>query len=581
MRPLRQSLDAARPLREGLLKVDDVLLRSWRPSVWLFALAFAAYARTLGFGFSPLDDRWAIASHLDELTRFRALATAFTHPMFDIYYRPVLGFSFVVDALIGRGSPWVFHLTNILLHGLAATAVFALLLKLTLSREAALLFAALFAAHPAHVHAVAWIPGRNDLLLAIFTLGAVISFIDYQRSPRTGALWTHLGLFALALLTKESAALLPLVLLAYGWCGTAPKLRLRTMAPAWAAAIALWAAVWWSIVPHASPVRGWDLLRTAHDSGAAFVVFAGKLVVPVQQAVFPTVRDSSLAPGLAVLAAVGIVSAWRGFSDKGTAAFGAVWFLMFLALPLLHGTWNGIGEHYEHRLYVPSIGFLLFASKIDWLGPAATVRARRALVASCVVLIAIFSSKTVFRCATYRSDRSIAEAGVRESPNLYFAYNVRGRLSSEAGDYEPAVADFQRALGLLDASSPMRAKIELRLADGLSKLGRSSESVDHYLEAMKKMPEDADLRASVANDLARLGRLDEAIEQYSESLAIQPNSAKVHNNLGVVLVRRGSYAEGARHFAEALRLQPDYPGAQHNLERAQRLLSPRAPRASR
>ena len=564
-----------RRLSPGYARIESFVLESWRPYLWLFALAFATYARTTGFGFSPLDDRWMIVDTLDELRHLSAVPAVFTHAVLDLYYRPVLALSFVIDALAGHGGPFAFHLTNVLLHGLVSATLFALFTKLDLTRRSALLLSALFAVHPVHVHAVAWIPGRNDMLLAVFALGATITFLDYLASRSAAALVLHACFFALALLTKESAAVLPLALLSYLLFSGAAKIKTVVLVSSWTAVLTLWALAWRLLVHGGSSIKDWDAWGVAIDAASGFIVYCGKLVVPVQQAVFPTVGDSSLIPGLLALAAGLALITWRGFVDKRKAAFGAIWFLLFLVPPLLHGSSNGIGEHYEHRLYLPSIGFLLLLSQIDG-GQVLTARTKpRAFAVAYLLLLGVLFGKTVYRTGTYRDARTLAEAGVRESPHLFLAYAARGTVLSDAGEYDRAAADFERALASMGPRSANRAKVEARLAASLSKQGRASEAVDHYLEALRVSPGDADVLTNLGNELSRLGKLDEAIDHYSQALRIRPEFAKAHNNLGVALMRQRRIAEGAREFSKAVRIQPDYPGARQNLDRALKLLGDR------
>jgi hypothetical protein len=79
----------------------------------------------------------------------------------------------------------------------------------------------LFAVHPANAQAVAWVPGRNDMLLALFILASLIFLSDYinngAQRPRNFILFVFF--FSAALFTKESAlaaaVLIPLFLLAF------------------------------------------------------------------------------------------------------------------------------------------------------------------------------------------------------------------------------------------------------------------------------------------------------------------------------------------------------------------------------
>ena len=555
--------------------VVGVFIDTWRPYAWLFTLAFATYAWTTGFGFSPLDDRWMIVDRMDELRHLSAVPAVFTRAVLQIYYRPLLALSFVIDATAGRGGPFAFHLTNVLLHGLVSATLFAFFTKLDLTRRSAFLLSALFAVHPVHVHAVAWIPGRNDVILALFALGATITFLDYLASRSAAALALHVCFFALALLTKESATVLPLVLLSYLLFSKATKIKTVVLVSCWAVILALWALAWRLMVHGASSIEHWDFRGVAIDAASGFILYCGKLIVPLQQAVFPTVRDSSLLPGLLALAAGVLIATWRGFADRRKALFGVVWFLLLISLSLLHGSSNGIGEHYEHRLYLPSIGFLLMVSQIDFGGLVTTRPKKVAFTVAYLLLIGVLFGRTVYRSATYRDERSLAEAGVRESPHLYLAHMVRGTVLSDAGEYDLAVVDFNKAFDCLPENSPNRAAVDVRLATSLSKQGRSSEAVDHYLKALLVLPGDADVRANLGNELSRLGRLDEAISNYSRAIEIRPAFAKAHNNLGVALMKQRRIAEGVRQFSEAVRIQPDYPGARQNLDRALKLMSDR------
>ena len=87
-------------------------------------------------------------------------------------YRPLTSLSFKLDWLLAPGSPFQFHLTNLLLHALVTHLFHTLLLSLSLpsSSSTALTAALLFAAHPIHTEAVAGVVGRAELLSALFFL---------------------------------------------------------------------------------------------------------------------------------------------------------------------------------------------------------------------------------------------------------------------------------------------------------------------------------------------------------------------------------------------------------------------------
>jgi hypothetical protein len=73
--------------------------------------------------------------------------------------------------------------------------------------------AVLFAVHPINLQTVAWVPGRNDSLLFIFFILSFITYAYFARSGKKAYLLTHFIFIFFALLTKESAAAIPFVLL--------------------------------------------------------------------------------------------------------------------------------------------------------------------------------------------------------------------------------------------------------------------------------------------------------------------------------------------------------------------------------
>src|SRR2546422_257727 len=74
--------------------------------------------------------------------------------------------------------------------------------------------AILFAAHPAHVEVVQWVAALSDPLAALFSLLSFDAWMVYRSgAPGRWRLGMSLGCFGLALLCKESAVMLPALLL--------------------------------------------------------------------------------------------------------------------------------------------------------------------------------------------------------------------------------------------------------------------------------------------------------------------------------------------------------------------------------
>jgi len=95
------------------------------------------------------------------------------------FYRPLQSITFIMDAAISGTDPSSYHLTNIILHWMAVCSFLGLLLVLGVNRRFSFFIALLYAVHPLFVQAVAWIPGRGDLLLCLFRLLAFIALVQF------------------------------------------------------------------------------------------------------------------------------------------------------------------------------------------------------------------------------------------------------------------------------------------------------------------------------------------------------------------------------------------------------------------
>lgn len=135
------------------------------------------------------------------------------------YYRPFVVLLDALDYFIWGDRPLGFHLTNTLLHVAVCALVFHLTATFFRSRFTALIAGLLFAAHPLHVHAVAYISARSALLCAGFYTASVWAALRYARGIDAGrAQRKDLG-FAFAgyvggLLSLEATITLPVVLVA-------------------------------------------------------------------------------------------------------------------------------------------------------------------------------------------------------------------------------------------------------------------------------------------------------------------------------------------------------------------------------
>jgi hypothetical protein len=198
---------------------------SFRGSALLPALAAAMLALTLyavTLGGTWVYDDLDIARNDPRLHDIHKWPQYFTsgypsEESVDHLWRPLTSLSFAIQWQLNGDRGWPFHLVNILLNAGASALVAVLAWKLGGAR-AAWIAGLLFAAHPVHVEAVAYLVGRCETLATIGVLGGLVLYIRPRGQPLTyRRVLGIFGCFILAIFSKEQGLLLPAMMLA--WSG--------------------------------------------------------------------------------------------------------------------------------------------------------------------------------------------------------------------------------------------------------------------------------------------------------------------------------------------------------------------------
>src|SRR3954466_5827015 len=109
-------------------------MRNLKTFLLLIVAAFAVYAPSMGNGFVWDDTALVLRDPL--IRSWRLIPEGFRHFLFldataSDFYRPLQRLTFTADyALFGFAAPWGWHLTSIVIHALAAVALFFLGRKL-------------------------------------------------------------------------------------------------------------------------------------------------------------------------------------------------------------------------------------------------------------------------------------------------------------------------------------------------------------------------------------------------------------------------------------------------------------------
>lgn len=190
----------------------------------VFALAVLAHVESLSYWFVSTDVLGLIES--SRVASIADLVGLFTEPLMDgtrftevgLFYRPIASLTYAFDHALWGLDPFGYHLTNLLLHGLAAVLVAVAVAALLDRPLVGYLSALLFAVHPLTAEVVPTAARRQDVLLALFVLSALALFVRAHREESRPALFGALLAYALALGSKELAVILPGVVAAWVFC---------------------------------------------------------------------------------------------------------------------------------------------------------------------------------------------------------------------------------------------------------------------------------------------------------------------------------------------------------------------------
>jgi len=190
------------------------------PIAAILVAATGVYVRTLRTSF--LGEDYALSAYFaaDGSVRLPVDPTPYPpeDPRSDFPFRPMVVWLRLADAWLFGADPFGHHLLSLLLHATNSVLVYLLATRLFRDGGGAASFAAgvLFAVHPLHPAAVAWVSGRALPLAAFFSLFCFWWFVVYRdRGDDRGPLLFPLLLFLCALASHEIAMTLPGVLLAW------------------------------------------------------------------------------------------------------------------------------------------------------------------------------------------------------------------------------------------------------------------------------------------------------------------------------------------------------------------------------
>ena len=427
-------------------------LNTWRPYFLFLIIGFLLYGQTLFFNYTYLDDQTLIIDNAPILSEFKNIGELFTNDVFlsspKFYYRPLLNVSLMLDFSVAGTSAVIFHLTNILLHIIVVALIFLLFTRFNYRRVLAFWLALFFLFQPVLVQAVAWIPGRNDSLLTIFVLAAFICFLDFIKRPRLGTYLAYALFFLAALLTKENAVFLPIIIIFYSFFIAKEKIL---KSDKWLLILisGVMVFVWFLMRNFAlggATLTIFTALNSIYKNSPALLVFLGKSIFPFNLSVMPVLADAKIIYGLIAVPIIIIALYFSRQKRYSYIIFGVAWFLLFILPSFIRPSLTDIPDFLEHRLYLPLIGLLIIFAEIDWLKNINFKK--RSVQTGILIIFSIFTFLVLSHSLNFKNRFSFWLAAANDSPHSPLAQRNLGVMYYFNGDNINAEKYYLKAVAI-------------------------------------------------------------------------------------------------------------------------------------
>jgi protein O-mannosyl-transferase len=543
-------------------------------AIALFVLTWAIFGQTVVYEFVEFRDDVYVYENpqiKDGLT-WNAVKWAFTEPH-AAEWHPLTTLSHIADWQLFGDDAGLHHGMNVLLHSLAAVALFLVLHKMTDTLWRSSLVAALFAVHPLRVESVAWVAQRKDVLSAFLFM---LTLAAYERYVRRRSFWRYaavIPVFTLGLLAKPAMlAPVPLVLLlldrwplrrfgaannrrSVGWmmCA-AEKLPLLALS---AAASAMTFLVQTRGSAQSEPMSVVTRLTTAALASATYL---RQLFWPADLAPIYPPMEQVVAWQIGVAAAllIGITALMFIFwKTRPYLATGWLWFLAML-VPVIGFAAQAPADRHT---YLPHIGLLILGVWTlrelarRWRIP----RVLAAVLASLMVAGSAVAAWT--QTSHWRNTESLWAHTVRVTPDSVVAQMGLGNALLKRADLDGALSAFERALEIRlrarePGHDPVLATIHNNIGVVLQRKGRIDEAIAQFSKAIEAQPDYAEANENHASALRVKNEAAIAIEAPAEkpreAIRLELETATVHILRGDAFLRQGAVSAAIESYERAL-----------------------------
>lgn len=516
-----------------------------------------------------------------------------------------------------------YHVTNIIIHIINVILVF-LLIKLTISKTSfghrlnisedkseyfAIIVAALFAVHPIQTQSVTYIVQRFASLATLFYLLSLVLYIYWRinYSDLKRPLFYMLALLSTicAMKTKEITFTLPIMMLLYDIVFIKDKFKntivyllpfifCMTIIPL--TLISLSGLQDGLNTSNHFNVSMWQYLFTQFT---VIVKYISLLLLPINQAVdyaYPLYKsffETRVVLSFLLLTVLFLFGLYMTFNNNinpflKISGFGILWFIITLSV---ESSIIPIADYiYEHRLYLPSLGFFIsIVSVLYMFYIKCNLRLQEFLLIFFVSITIVLGYATYNRNEVWLSEETLWKDNINKQ-------SLKARAYTNLSNYYYKKSDTQKAVDVLEEGFKLISddfflynnlsvaytangnyeKAEALLSEMLVKFpdnkswtytrygylyldqNQLNKAYEMFLMALKNGYSAYDIWLNLSKILLKQGHYERALFFSKVSLMNKPNDIETLSLTAVLLEKMNRFKEAHHYYRQMLMVDPEF-----------------------
>jgi tetratricopeptide (TPR) repeat protein len=433
-----------------------------------------------------------------------------------------------VASLLGFVFPWdvtiYYRIPNVIIHVLAATAVFWLAKELTGKRITAGLAGAFFLVHPIQTQAVTYISQRFESQAALFMFLSAAAYVRFRKGHSRWWIAGTVLFGVVAALTKETSVALPLwlILLEVTFFSGIPRLRQVAL---WLPFVAVVAYPGWKALGGAGKTLKWIPFELyLLTQGAVLLEYLEMIFIPGKQFLL---YDFAPATGITagVLASWGLLLSLTAMAlylsrRNRVGIFGILTFFVLLSPTSVIPLPDLI---FEHRVY-PALAGIAIAL-------ASAFPPRRLTVALFSVVFVFLGYRSFVRNAEWNDRVQFWELHRREFPqDVKILASLAANLATQ-GEIKKAIEVNLEAKKYLHRLNAFYSKegtliVDMNLSTLYTQMGDSVRALQEARQVLAVDPDNLMALRLVSRAQVELGEHEEARKTLERTLKVEPRDAE-------------------------------------------------------